>query len=1815
MASNVNSNTFSTTYKDDFIDSDNYHRILFNAGRALQARELTQMQTIIQEELARFGRNVFKDGANVNPGGVTVNNAFEFVKVQADIDSDFALFDSDGSGNRGTGLLLTGGTSNIGARVLDFVNAEGSDPATIFVQYIDTKDATTPDTEPKRFIAGEALTGSLFTGAVQTTDTIADPATGQGTRLSFDKGDFFVRNHFVQANSQSIILEKYSNTATKEVGFKLKEEIITVSDDTALYDNQGTSPNTTAPGADRYRISLTLIDKALLDPADSFVYLCDVENGFVVDQVTGTDDYNKINELLATRTKEESGDYIVNNFSLDYDTDSASATSLRANVSRGLAYLNGYRAEAPASTVLTITKPTTTETIGNQTIGIDYGNFFNVSSGNLTGKFGVDNYDTVHLIDSATVGGTPASDPGKIGTARVRQVSRNGTDFKIHLFDIAMTGSNQVRSIRSIAGDTSNDLAIIDLVGGQAQLNEAGKRAALFPLPKTRPDETGGFSDITFDVQQLFTETAVGTVVTLNTGDANNTFVNTNEWIVVKNTDGSIEANSGLTFGSTGSTSITISGVSGSGASYSVYARVRKVSAAGVVPSQTRIKTKTLTQVDSSYDMSTELRTSGSVSYLDLTKTDIFSLEYVRQDSANGTDITNRFFLDNGQKHAFYDKGRAVLTKNVTAPTGTVHVRFKHFAHSTDGDFFCAQSYAGQVDYSAIPSFDFGNRSKLPLRDVLDFRSSVGIDGEFDGTGAVTMEMPDDGAVFQADISYYLPRADRIVIQETGRIKNIEGEPAFNPQIPEKPKNTLTLFETKLGANTLDEKYVTTTPLRYNRYTMADIGELAERIDVLEEMTTLSMLEAETSTLLVLDSDGLPRTKAGFFADNFRNKGFTDLQDGNHRAAINPAAGYMTTREAVTNRALFFDSSDARNTGVVLKGDNIYLAHNHVVAISQDLMSGTENINPFAVITNEGHLTLSPTSDIWHSEVITPGKVTTNPDDITITSDVYEGTLERGTASARRYDQEYGQITLTSLNGVPTMSSADYRAKVEALGGTDFLSGYVGNHYGYNWHGTNIYSKEFYYKLVAAGGTSTGGGAGSIHRNTRTYKAIKVLSSDVIKETIGERRVETIFKEHMRARMIYFKAQGLIPETQYFAFFDNKSVADFVRGGTAAPAEEFKRLKDNEYNNDWERYRNNSAHPDGATTLTTDGNGLLEGSFWLPETSTINFKSGDKEFKLLNANTTDDNGTTSRASATFTSSGEITQIQEADVVSTRKTELSIREWTEEESFRVASTNFKSCYIDPLAQTFLVEPENGMYLTKVDVFFKTKDDTVPVQMQIRPVVNGHPSSNQIVPGAVKFLNPSEVTAFDDVGSTENLANVQGQATTFEFDEPVFLNPGSEYAIVLLADSIDYNVYVAETYALQLGSTSKRVNRQPYLGSLFKSQNGTTWEPDQAKDLAFKLYRANFTSTSGSAYLTNYDAPQVPAILYTDSAVSANDSDVGVWLPNHGFHIGEQVVISGLDSATRYNGILGSSIVGTRTVTAADGNAFLIGADSSFNASSPLGGTTFAERQVQFSTLTPYITSLIPDNTNIITSLKTTSGKSIAGGETKFQKDAAFSTNIIVNEVNEFDRVNVIATSRNETANLSGAKSLEFKLDLSTVNNQVSPVIDLQRVGVYAGINIIDNPDSDISSVGTISTGRTVGVLTGAANKPLRQTSETDPYDGTGLAKHITTPVGLENPAKGLKIIAGALRPASADFDVYWRTATDGVNIFDQDWTYVSASTFPAADENNYREYRWIVGGDTGTMNPFTIYQVKIVMRSNNAAKVPIFKDLRVIALVT
>ena len=52
-------------YYDDFAENKNFHRVLFRPAFAVQARELTQSQSILQNQLERFGDHVFKQGAMV----------------------------------------------------------------------------------------------------------------------------------------------------------------------------------------------------------------------------------------------------------------------------------------------------------------------------------------------------------------------------------------------------------------------------------------------------------------------------------------------------------------------------------------------------------------------------------------------------------------------------------------------------------------------------------------------------------------------------------------------------------------------------------------------------------------------------------------------------------------------------------------------------------------------------------------------------------------------------------------------------------------------------------------------------------------------------------------------------------------------------------------------------------------------------------------------------------------------------------------------------------------------------------------------------------------------------------------------------------------------------------------------------------------------------------------------------------------------------------------------------------------------------------------------------------------------------------------------------------------------------------------------------------------------------------------------------------------------------------------------------------------------------------------------------------------------
>ena len=250
-------------------------------------------------------------------------------------------------------------------------------------------------------------------------------------------------------------------------------------------------------------------------------------------------------------------------------------------------------------------------------------------------------------------------------------------------------------------------------------------------------------------------------------------------------------------------------------------------------------------------------------------------------------------------------------------------------------------------------------------------------------------------------------------------------------------------------------------------------------------------------------------------------------------------------------------------------------------------------------------------------------------------------------------------------------------------------------------------------------------------------------------------------------------------------------------------------------------------------------------------------------------------------------------------------------------------------------------------------------------------------------------------------------------------------------------------------------------------------------------------------------------------------------------------------------------------------------------------------------------------MIPEDTTIDYNAKFTTGTSLAkvtGNQVRYQKDANYSGEIFVNDENRFDAPRLIAKDSNETANLgAGVKSTTFKLDMSTARSNVSPIIDVQRASLSTQSNLIDRQTNDANPP--------VDATGSGFNDPLNFQLETANFGGSSLAKHMTSIQTLEETAVGLKIIVSCLRPSEAKFDVYFRTAASDENLIDKDFVYQAPEQDIAPDAENFREYRFLAGGNGGTLDDFTQYQVKIVMKSTNSSRVPIFKDLRVIAMAT
>ena len=957
MATNVSKNTFLSLYNDDYRDSDHYHRVLFNNGRALQARELTQLQTIIQKELERLAKFIVTEGSIFNNQGTLASgrNAFSYtyIKIVALPSGYVGLKNTEI--NQGNFLFAT-----VKAVIPD--NTDTETPSGVIIVRMGKGDATTDtlDTDtssPKDFAKNSVLSSTLGNMTIVN----ANDAVGKASLVETPAFDTFAAGHLITTEPQTLVLDKFSNTPTATVGFKVSQQVITASDAVELYDNSGATPNLTSPGADRLKITLTLMKESDTTTDDIFYPIYRIVGGRATSVKTSDKTLARLGDILNARTYSITGDFVEplseGMFDLYIEPDSSSSDFLSLNVSSGTAFVSGNKVTKDYSVPFRIRKPNdpnvtsniTTRT--NEFIGVDYGNYF---LSNADSSFGMisrfkDSYGHVGLYDQRSLGGS------KIGEARVRHFDKVGDEFRTHVFDVEMDANKSINQVKSVGIDADNFVQLKQ-VNGDFGLFGRENNNLLFPLARERVNEASNVTMKVGVVQQKTKSSGSAISVTPSIGS---TFADIDQWIISTDSSGALLAPPTASTGGSGSTSVEFTAVPEGTFHVLAYENVTAVR-----------KEKTLTPAISTGTYQVDSNLSLTDGVFTFTKTDIFEVHKVIDDQTN-EDITYRFNLDNGQRDNYYDAGRGTLKKGATTPGGTVNVQYRYFAHealSGDVGYFDAQSYVG-VTYDKIPYFSTTDGVTYRLSDVIDMRPMKNpANGKFSGGISRVTKLPRaTDTITAGSVKYWNPRHDVVSLNPNGGINYSIGTPSEDIIEPANiPSENLVLHHILMLPYTLNHRDTVVRSVDNRGFKMTDIRALEDRIDRLEDFTTLTATEASLATLQVLDPDDptLIRETQGLSGDGFFSNSQSDQRDDDYRAKLLADVGYLVPLDFSRAVGFVYDSNASSNC--LGKGAVVWPSYTEEVAnFSQTNATRFENVNQFEISVHIASSLIIPEGDYF----------------------------------------------------------------------------------------------------------------------------------------------------------------------------------------------------------------------------------------------------------------------------------------------------------------------------------------------------------------------------------------------------------------------------------------------------------------------------------------------------------------------------------------------------------------------------------------------------------------------------------------------------------------------------------------------------------------------------------------------------------------------------------------------------------------------------------------------------------------------------------
>ena len=852
--------------------------------------------------------------------------------------------------------------------------------------------------------------------------------------------------------------------------------------------------------------------------------------------------------------------------------------------------------------------------------------------------------------------------------------------------------------------------------------------------------------------------------------------------------------------------------------------------------------------------------------------------------------ITQNFELDTGQRDNLYDIGRIVRKPNVAAPAGRLLVVFDFFSHGS-GEFFSVDSYsavAGQMNYDDIPTFnatrvdpdDPEPTGKFDLRDCLDFRPTVAnitgasdtitavdtITGNsfdfsargFSGTGGVSVNIPQPGSSSTHDFEFYLAKMATLFLTHKGEFKLIEGASSESPRPPKPVEKAMKLASIYLPPFTFRPSDVEIRRFRTQRFTMRDIGKLKDRLETVESQTALSLLERSAESFEVTDANGLNRFKSGFIVDNFGGHRVGDTLHKDYKCAIDMQQHQLRPKCVMRNVSLTeVNTTDTARTssGYQKTGDLITLPYTSVSFIDQPYATRVENVQTYLIREWVGKITLDPASDEWFETETVPAIVINVEGNFNTILNGFKNTNSLGTV----------------WNAWETQWSGIVDTETEK-----FVS----------QHG-NV-QDEISVKTIETVKTD-------LKRTGLKTEVVENIEEEIINKKILSRAVIPF----VRPRTISVTGECFRPGIKLYPFFDGKDVSSLVTPtesqysnvdspveGSALvtngagkivfnfriPEHRFAgqenalkfRTGEIEFKLTSDQNDKKSIMPASAGHTLYHANGILE-----TEQHTIlatrNAEVVQENVVETTSNTTQTTHTeitqhvindnppaqyvhdeenphapseVDYINAVFASHDAILQMHSQQDQNTSFVDAPLTTRLEELG-RSGHDGFSSfggfCFFDPLAQTFIIQESGGCFLTKLDLYFSQKDNTLPVWVEIRNVVNGYPGP-KLVPFGRKVLEPADVNVD---------ASTASSSTTFTFDSPVYLQEGFEYCVVVMTNSLDYKLWITQMGEQDVSGTNRLISSQPHLGSLFKSQNNRTWNAIQSQDMKFTLYKAKFT----------------------------------------------------------------------------------------------------------------------------------------------------------------------------------------------------------------------------------------------------------------------------------------------------------------------------------------------------------------------------------